>query len=121
MIDKRRFDDAGTRTVTEDEQIRYTAEPRHKWVLVRKTKAEEKKTSSGIVIPGADFFINPGYQSQLGEIVFVPETVKDLKAGDLVLYTQFAQTFPDLEKLTGDPNLELVRDEEIFVNIKPKQ
>ena len=47
-------------------------------------------------------------------MVAVSSRISDIHAGDMVIFTNFPIELPDLEELTGDKNLCLVRGEEIF-------
>lgn len=86
---------------------RKTIRPRKQWVLIRKTTKVDKLTDSGLVIAEGNV------QSQLGEIVAVaPGT--DLTPGDLVLFTNFAMTLEDVQEVTQDNKLFLVREEEVY-------
>ena len=117
--DKRRIDGDGNAIAVEEPKQEWEIIPRHEWVLIRKLKKEEKKTEAGVVLPGADFFLSGGGKSQRGEVIAAGEKTQ-LQPGDLVIFTNYALKFEDLEELTGDSSLELVRDEEVYAVVRPK-
>lgn len=116
--DKRRVDgDGNSRGVEEAPQL-FDIEPRGSWVLVRKfIKSESKK--GDLTLPGEG---TPGFEarSQRGTVVRAPEKT-GLMEGDLVLYTNFPMDIPDIEDLTGERNVHLVLDEEIYARFRPCQ
>lgn len=114
--DKRRFDEVGA-----IRYVRHTVRPRNEWVLIKKIEREEKLTDDGIILPG-------GGRSQRGKVVSVARWSwlkrlfsggVRLKKGDIVVYTNFPIELEDLEELTGEKNLHLVRDEEIYAVAVP--
>jgi co-chaperonin GroES (HSP10) len=118
MEDKRRFDDAGERTaLAESDPPKYRIEPRHEWVLIRQHKFQEEITEGGVVKPSPDFFLMNGDKNSQRGIVVAAGPKSDLKEGDFVLFTNYATALPDLEELTGDPGLKLVRDEEVYTRV----
>lgn len=108
--DARRFTEEGDRI---QPQQKYEIRPRNRWVLIRKVAIEERITHGGVVVPGTE-------KSQRGRIVATPEGM-GLTIGDLVIYTAFPTVLKDLEELTGDDSLDLVREEEIFFVAVPCQ
>jgi co-chaperonin GroES (HSP10) len=112
--DLRRLDETGER------KEKWEIVPRHEWVLIRQNRSEEEKTEGGIVKPGEDFFLmDKGKpKSQRGAVVAVSEKITDLQAGDFVIFTNFPIDLEDIEELTGDPELKLVRDEEVYARVK---
>jgi len=90
------------------EQKRKRLRPRHEWVVIRKVDAKDKLAKSGILITEGQA------KSSLGEVVSFSEKVTDLVRGDLVVFTNFAIQLEELEDATGEKNLYLVRDEEIY-------
>jgi co-chaperonin GroES (HSP10) len=118
--DKRRIDGDGNALAVEERKQEWEIIPRHEWVLIRKLTKEEMKTEGGVVIPGADFFLNAGTdKSQRGQVVAAGEKT-GLKPGDLVIFTNYALKFEDLEELTGDKSLHLVREEEVYAVVRQK-
>lgn len=106
--DKRRFNGEGNRVA---EQVKFRIQPRYQWVLVRKIEREEQVGPGGVIIPG-------GGRSQRGEVVAAaPNT--GLNEGDVVIYTNFPLELEDLEELTGEKNLQLIRDEEVYALVVP--
>lgn len=88
----------------------FTLKARGKWVVLRMIPREERKTAGGIVISTAQT------KTQHGLVVDVssaPEVV-DLHVGDVVVFTNFVNSLDDVEELTGERNLFLVREEEIY-------
>lgn len=114
VVDRRRLDDAGTR------KEKWEIRPRHAWVLIRQHRAQEKVTDGGVIQPGEDFFLmDKGKpKSQRGIVVAVSDAVKDLEPGDFVIFTNFPIDLEDIEELTADPELKLVRDEEVYASVK---
>lgn len=119
--DKRRFTSTGDATeVLEQEKAeaqqlldeQWEIEPLQKWVLIRKVEREEKLTEGGVVLPG-------GGRSSRGFVVAAAKEVP-LEAGDLVIFTNFPIELEDLEELTGDSNLKLVRYEEVYARFRKK-
>lgn len=90
-------------------------EPRNDWVLIRKFVRTEKKVGD-VVQPGEG---TPGFEarSQRGIVVAAAEKTK-LSEGDLVIYTNFPLDIPDIEELTGEKGLHLVREEEIYAVVR---
>lgn len=110
--DKRRLDSEGVRGY-----VQHTIRPRNQWVLIKKIEREEMQTGDGIILPG-------GGRSQRGRIVAVAKMPwwkrsLDLNVGDIVVYTNFPIELEDLEELTGEKNLHLVREEEIYAVAMP--
>jgi len=113
-VDRRRFEDNGER------KEKWAISPRHEWVLIRQYREEEKKTEGGVITPGEDFFLmDKGKpKSQRGIVVAVSEKITDLSPGDFVIFTNFPIDLEDIEELTGDAELKLVRDEEVYASVK---
>jgi co-chaperonin GroES (HSP10) len=109
--DKRRFSGNGERVVAVAPPKRYVIEPLGKWVVIRKIEIQELETEGGVVLPG-------GGRSQRGEVVAVPDGV-NLAPGDIVIYTNFPMDIPDVEDMTGEKNLHLVLEEEIYARAIP--
>lgn len=121
MIDKRRVDEGGLTALAEQEAPKYQIEPRNEWVLIRQHKPQEVKTEAGVVIPASDFFLMGGTKHKQRGIVVAAGPKSDLKPGDMVLFTNYSIDIEDLEELTGDPELKLVRDEEVYTRVRPCQ
>lgn len=94
------------------EQVLHDVWPLQKWVLIRKVFREERTTDAGLVLKA-------GERSQRGIVVAAPEEVP-LDAGDLVIFTNFPIELDDIEELTGEKNLMLVRYEEIYARVTPR-
>jgi co-chaperonin GroES (HSP10) len=78
-------------------------------VLIRKFEQKER-IQDGVVIPG-------GGKSSRGTIVAAPPET-GLHEGDEVIFTNFSTKVEDLEDVTGDKQLELVRQEAIYLRLK---
>lgn len=112
--DRRRFDDTGER------KEKWEILPRHEWVLIRQHREQEKLSDGGVVQPGEDFFLmDKGKpKSQRGVVVAVSSKVTDIAPGDFVIFTNFPIDLEDIEELTGDGDLKLVRDEEVYACVR---
>jgi len=104
----------GTATALQPE-VKWEIEPRGKWVLVRKHVRTEARQGD-VVLPGEG---TPGFEArgQRGTVVRAAEST-GLLEGDLVLYTNFPMDIPDIEDLTGERNVHLVLDEEIYARVR---
>lgn len=109
MEDKRRFDDSGTLLVPDPEPEMFELEALHGWVVIRKVEQQER-IKDGVVIPG-------GGKSSRGIVVAAP-TETGLHEGDEVIFTNFSILVEDLEEITGDKTLQLVRHEEVYVRLR---
>lgn len=98
-------------------KTKWEIEPRNKWVLIRKLTQEETQTADGVVLPGEG---SPLFnaRSQRGIVVAAPEGV-GLAKGDVVIYTNFPLEIPDIEEFTGERNLHLVLEEEVYARAVP--
>ena len=85
--------------------------PLNQWVLIRQVQREEVQTAEGVILPG-------GGRSSRGSVVAVAKGIP-LAIGDLVIFTNFPIELEDLEEVTGDRNLKLVRFEEVYAVIEP--
>jgi len=81
--------------------------PVNAWVLIRKMLVKDKITEEGVVLTEAQ------KRSSMGEVIAVADGVP-LKVGDQVIYTNFPIELEDIEELTGEKALQLVRWEEIY-------
>lgn len=109
--DKRRFSGNGERVVAVAPPKRYVIEPLGKWVVIRKIEIVETETEGGIILAA-------GGRSQRGEVVAAPGG-SQVVAGDIVIYTNFPMDIPDVEDMTGEKNLHLVLEEEIYARAIP--
>ena len=87
---------------------KYIVHPRHGWAIVRKLSLEQEVTDAGVIVDKSQA---KTYQA---EIVETSAHITDLRPGQLVLITAFSMTMEDLEELTGEKDLLMVRDEEIY-------
>ena len=121
MIDRRRVDATGTVLVKESEQVKWLIKPRHRWVLLKEMTQEEQRTAGGVILPGADFFLNEkSPKHTIAKIVEKSPEIVDLEIGDIVIATKFSLLLEDLEYFTGTKEFKLCRDEEIFASVIPK-
>lgn len=98
--------------------------PLNDWILIRKVKAQDKITDTGVVLTEAQS------RSSVGEVVAVPVDDRmwfeklykrrrvPLEVGQMVIYTAFPIELEDIEALTGDKTLQLVRYEETYGAVK---
>jgi co-chaperonin GroES (HSP10) len=108
------------REVAPMETKRKRLAPRNQWVIVRKVEAKDRITRTNIVITEGQA------RSSLGEVVSVARTpwwmfwrkVRNLAVGDLVIFTNFGIKLEELEDVTGDKTLYLVREEEIYSRLE---
>lgn len=94
--------------------VRKKLRPLHQWVLIRKTSLEQVQTEAGLILDKSQA------RSSRGEVVAASSDVP-LKPGDQVIFTNFPIELEDLEDLTGDGNLKLVRFEEIYAVIEDEK
>ena len=121
--DKRRFTESGDRNaaVAEIEPEKFELIPRGKWVLIREMMQQETMTEGGVIQPGEDFFMLAKKDSKHTYAVVLKigaEAKKDLSLGDVVIVTKFSLKIEGVEQVTGDPNVKLVRDEEIYAVVR---
>jgi co-chaperonin GroES (HSP10) len=121
--DKRRFKEDGERNtaVAEIEPEKFQLVPRGKWALVREMIQQESVTEGGIVQPGADFFMLAKKDSKHTYAVILElgaEVKPDLQKGDVVIVTKFSMKIEGVEQVVGDPNVKMVRDEEIYAIVR---
>jgi hypothetical protein len=109
--DKRRFNGDGERVIPVAQVTQYLIEPRNNWVVIRKIEIQETQTEAGVVLVG-------GGRSQRGEVVAAAPST-GLAPGDIVIYTNFPMDIPDVEDMTGEKNLHLVLEEEIYARAIP--
>lgn len=109
-------------TVKLAELERKEIEALNNWVLIRKKQVADKESAGGIVLTETQS------RSQGGIVISVPEFFTDamgnrhipfVKEGDEVIYTNFPIELEDLEEITGDKFLHLVRAEEIYAKLRP--
>jgi co-chaperonin GroES (HSP10) len=97
-----------------ERQKRYRIRPRHEWVVVRKEVQGERITADGVVVPEREQM-----RSFRGVVVDVSDGIVDLKAGDRVIYSAYPMEMEDdIVELTGDRNLFMVRDEEVYATLE---
>jgi co-chaperonin GroES (HSP10) len=104
------------RAVPISERVYYEAEPLWKWVLIRKLE-REVNAFGGDVVGKVDTT-----RSQTGIILAISDLCvqKKLKVDDRVLFTNYPMMLPDLLEATGEKDVMLIREEEIYCVLKPK-
>jgi co-chaperonin GroES (HSP10) len=94
---------------------KYAVHPRHGWVIVRKLSLEQITTDAGLIVDRSQAKTYQAEVVEASDVVRNEKIVKsDLQPGELVLITAFSMTFEDLEELTGEKDLLMVRDEEVY-------
>jgi co-chaperonin GroES (HSP10) len=97
-------------------RVKHVLRPRGRWVVIRPlmNKGEDQRSAGGIVLPSS----NAG--AQKGTIVAVDSSVvTDLTPGMVVVFSNFPQDLDAVEDLTGDRDLLLLRDEEVYAEAVP--
>jgi co-chaperonin GroES (HSP10) len=92
-------------------KVQVRIRPVNNWVLIRKHAQAEKTTDAGVVIPEGQG------RSSRGTVIGAAKDVP-LFPGDEVIFTNFPIELEDLEELTGDKLLNLVRWEEIYAVVE---
>lgn len=121
--DKRRFrqdGDRNTAVAEKPEDVKFELIPRKEWVLIKEMRQEEQHTDGGVVLPGEDFFLSQAKSAKhtYAIVIAVGSKVEsDLNQGDVILVTKFSLTIDGVEQVTGDPELRLVRDEEVYARV----
>jgi len=89
------------------------------WVLIRKHPRETQITEHGLVVE------RDAERSDVGTIMAVAVNLRgangeplDVKAGDVVIYTHFGLMIEDVQEITDDPSLQMVRGEEIYAVVE---
>lgn len=93
-------------------KTKFGIQPFGKWVLIRKVIREQAKNEAGIILPG-------GGRSSRGEVLAVGNEAQHIHVGDLVVFTNYPIELEDIEELTGDDELKLVRAEEVYARAVP--
>lgn len=103
---------AKRRKVVASQDRKFSIHPRNGWVLVRKLVLEDEITEGGVIVD------NTTARTLRAEVVeaSVPfgKVSTDLAPGDIVLINAMCLEMEDLERMTGDKNLVMLRDEEIY-------
>ena len=122
MNDKRRVNESGRTAVADPLEDKFELVPRNEWVLIKEMRTGEQRTEAGVITPGEDFFLmnqNKSAKHTYAQILSKGDKVKDdLQINDVVLVTKFSLTIEGAEQITGDPDVRLVRDEEIYCVVK---
>lgn len=92
---------------------KYRIRPRRGWVLVRKITQDIEKVG--------DVFVDKSQARSLrGEVIEAADKADgsptDLLAGDVVIITAFGMEIEDLEEMTGEKHLVMLRDEEVYAS-----
>ena len=88
--------------------------PRNEWVLIRKTSLDEEVSDAGIILNRDNVKLHQGVIVEAGAIA----RERGLSIGLRVMYTAFGMDLDDIELLTGDENLFLIREEEVYSAIE---
>lgn len=97
-------------------RVKHVLRARGKWVVIKPVGTVEQISVGGIVLP------NNSAGVQKGIVVSVDEAiVEDLKPGMLVVFSNFPQDLDQIEELTGDRTLLLIREEEIYAEAQPTE
>jgi co-chaperonin GroES (HSP10) len=99
--------------VLQEAAKRYRIRPRHEWVLIRKEVEGERVTVDGVIVPEREQM-----RSFRGVVVDLAADVTNLSVGDRVIFTAYPMELEDVEELTGDKNLFMVRDEEVYARFE---
>ena len=88
--------------------------PRGSWVLIRKTSLDEEVTAAGVILNRDNIKLHQGVIVELGAAAMAAGLAVD----DVVLYTAFGMKLDDIELLTGDKNLFMIREQEIYSGVE---
>jgi co-chaperonin GroES (HSP10) len=94
------------------ELVRRRIRPVNDWVLIRKAEVQDKIAGENILLPESQA------RSSTGIVVAAAPGLL-VKEGDEVIFTNFPIELEDLEEVTGDKKLNLVRMEEIYAILEP--
>ena len=88
------------------------------WLLIKKYTAPEQ------VIVGeggkVEVVITEGMgRSQRGTVWAIAPAITDVMVGDMVIYTNYTMEIEDIEDLTGEKDLQLILDEEVYAVCEP--
>jgi len=84
--------------------------PRGKYVLIKPTVKESTENENGIIIPS---MVEKEQKSQ-GEVVAVGSEVKDIKAGDIIIYGAYAGEQMKVKEDKAIVDYKLIFDEDII-------
>lgn len=101
---------------------RYTIRPRHEWVLVKRITQDEEilKVDKGDGTFGEVVIDKSQRRSLRASVVDFGDKVHGLSIGDEVLISAFGMEMPDIEELTGEKDLLMLRDEECYCTAHPR-
>jgi co-chaperonin GroES (HSP10) len=99
-------------TIRLSEMRRRRVRPINDWVLIRKIEVKDKQSDAGVVITESQARSSTG-------VVIAAAPGLIVKEGDEVIFTNFPIELEDLEEVTGDKKLNLVRMEEIYAVLEP--
>jgi hypothetical protein len=99
-----------------DKKTRYSIHPRNGWVLIRMIPLQDELHG--------DVLVDKSQARTLRAEVVEASTKHDgsptdLQPGDIVIVSAFPLEIEDLEEMTGERNLVMLRDEEIYSRCVP--
>jgi len=96
----------------EAKKVKFSVHPRHSWVLVKKITPVEKVTDGGLIVDTSQS------RSFLATVREFGSKVEGLVVGDTVIVSAFGMEMEDLEELTGEKGLLMLRDEEVYSTVE---
>lgn len=88
--------------------------PRLSWALIRKTSLDEEVTEAGVILKRDNVKLHQGTIEAVG----AEAAAFGLFVGQQVLYSAFGMKLDDIELLTGDKNLFMIRQQEIYSGVE---
>lgn len=108
---------AKSRPAVPVDRTRYALHPRRGWVLVKKLTPDDVIMEGGVLVDKTTA------RSLRAEVIEAADRAdgspSDLSSGDVVLITAFGLEMEDLEEMTGEKGLLLLRDEEVYTRCVP--
>lgn len=96
--------------------------PLNNWVLIRKHLREAQLADGGVVVE------RDAERSDVGTIMAIASNLRgangdplEVQVGDVVIYTHYALKIEDVEEVTKDPSLQMVRGEEIYCVLEDEE
>lgn len=88
--------------------------PRGKWILVQRVEDDTRENENGLIIPSS---VEKEQKTQ-GTVEAVGSDIKDIKAGDVVVYATFVGEIIKMRVKGKEVERVLVLDEDIIAFIK---
>lgn len=88
--------------------------PRGKWILVQRVEDDARENENGLIIPSS---VEKEQKTQ-GTVEAVGSDIKDIKAGDIVVYATFVGEIVKMRVKGKEVERVLVLDEDIIAFIK---